>query len=187
MQKYFTKYCYFLLLLLFTTSAKAQRLNVDSIITILKYNLNDTTKVRSLIKLSKIPENEKYLIAAFKSVCESNELKNNSRIWQYRGYLYKELYNLKEANNHINPQYRDEAVQFYLKAFQLIENNSSQRKNIIASLKFIGSKYNQDANKCQVNGNIKMMEINYKKFRNIFSAIDEKFDSIKWNKEFMRF
>ena len=100
--------------------------------------------------------------------------KSDFQTWYIKGFIYKELYKQREAEN-VTSTARKIAVESFNKALEL-DKEKQQKESIIQNLKFLGSKYFNDAKK-------NIDSVNYSKslecFNNyitIYKSIDANFD-----------
>jgi tetratricopeptide (TPR) repeat protein len=100
--------------------------------------------------------------------------KNDFQTWYIRGFIYKELYKQKESDN-INSASRKIAVESFNKALEL-DKEKAQYESIVQNLKFLGSKYFNDAKKSIDSVNYETSIDCFKNYISISKSLDQNFD-----------
>ncbi len=93
--------------------------------------------------------------------------------WYIKGFIYKEIYKQKESANTQSPA-RDVSVDALLKGLEL-DKEKQETPNMIQNLKFLGSKYNNDAIKTMDSINYKLSVSLFEKYVSIYKVCDPAF------------
>jgi hypothetical protein len=111
-----------------------------------------------------------------------NESKGDPQTWSIRGLIYKEIYKKTELSVY-NSTFRDVAVESFMKALKL-DSVKQYQENIFGSLKYLGSRYYNDATKTMDTNGYQLAIANFEKYKKIYSLIDPKFNSLSKEIEF---
>lgn len=93
--------------------------------------------------------------------------------WYVKGFIYKEIYKQRENTNFISPA-RDVAVEALKKALEL-DVEKQETANMMQNLKFLGSKYNNDAIKTMDSVNYQLSLSLFEKYISIYKICDPAF------------
>ena len=105
---------------------------------------------------------------------EDEIAKNDFQTWYIRGFIYKELYKQKEVDN-INSPARKIAVESFNRAIEL-DKEKAQYESSVQNLKFLGSKYYNDAKKNIDSVNYLISIECFKNYILISKSLDANFD-----------
>ncbi len=100
--------------------------------------------------------------------------KNDFQTWYIRGFIYKELYKQKELDN-INSNARKIAVESFNKSIEL-DKEKAQYESSVQNLKYLGSKYYNDAKKSIDSINYEISIDCFKNYISISKSLDPNFD-----------
>lgn len=95
--------------------------------------------------------------------------------WIIKGFVYKELYK-KDQSNDPSSGYREIAIESFKKALEL-DKGKEQEANTIQGIKFLGSKYKNDAIKLMDTTNYELSETLFEKYVNIYKTYDPSFSA----------
>ncbi|MFL5753959.1 MAG: tetratricopeptide repeat protein [Bacteroidia bacterium] len=109
------------------------------------------------------------------AACLHPESKDDSQTWSIRGLIYKEIYKKSELSAYNSPL-RDEAVESFMKALKL-DTSKQYQENIFGSLKYLGSRYYNDATRTMDSSGYQLAISNFEKYKKIYTLIDPKFNS----------
>ena len=93
--------------------------------------------------------------------------------WYIKGFIYKEIYKQKESSNYKSTA-RDVAVEALTKGLEL-DVEKQETPNMIQNLKFLGSKYNNDAIKTMDSINYELSLTLFDKYISIYKLCDPAF------------
>lgn len=111
-----------------------------------------------------------------------DESKNDPQTWSIRGLIYKEIYKKSELTAYNSPL-RDEAVESFMKALAL-DTAKQYHENIFGSLKYLGSRYYNDATRTMDTTGYQLAAANFEKYKKIYKLVDPKFDAVAKEIEF---
>lgn len=100
--------------------------------------------------------------------------KSDFQTWYIKGFIYKELYKQRESEN-ITSSARKIAVESFNKALEL-DKEKQQKESIVQNLKFLGSKYFNDAKKTIDSVNYTKSLDCFNNYINIYKSVDSNFD-----------
>ncbi len=102
--------------------------------------------------------------------------KNDFQTWMVKGFVYKEIYKIKESDR-INSEARRVAVESFFKSLTYPEIGEN-KSVIIQNIKFLASKYYNDAVKFyRDTATIKIAIDNFEEYKNINKKVDPAFVS----------
>lgn len=93
--------------------------------------------------------------------------------WYIRGFIYKEIYKQKESSDFKSPA-RDVAVESLIKGLEL-DVEKQETPNMVQNLKFLGSKYNNDAIKTMDSVNYELSVLLFDKYISVYKICDPAF------------
>lgn len=113
----------------------------------------------------------------------NDETSKNVYTWYLRGFILKELYKARENDNPRSPL-RDKSFESCVKALEL-DNGSETKQNVIQTLKYLASRYNNDAaNALNNNQDYEIGIIDYEMYKKAYSYIDPEMNFKKQDAEF---
>lgn len=101
------------------------------------------------------------------------EAEKDFQSWYIRGFIYKEIYKQKETSN-FQSSARDISIESLKKALEL-DLQKQQTASILQNLKFLGSKYKNDAIKNMDTLNYELSESLFEKFIATYKVCDPTF------------
>lgn len=111
------------------------------------------------------------------------ETRGNFQVWMVRGFIYKDLYKLKEADK-TTSAFRDTSVASFFRALALDTANVNQQKDgVLKSLKFLASTYHNDINKTLDTLSYQQALTNAARFVHISKFLDPSFNERTYNYE----
>lgn len=105
---------------------------------------------------------------------KDNEASADFQSWYIRGFIYKEIYKQKESND-VKSNAREIAVESLKKAAEL-DNDKQQIVSINKNLKFLGSKYYNDAKKTIDSVNFATSIACFQNYLSIYKLVEPGFD-----------
>ncbi len=100
--------------------------------------------------------------------------KSDFQTWYIRGFIYKEIYKQRESENVSSPA-RKTAVESFNKALEL-DKEKQQKESIVQNLKFLGSKFFNDAKKNIDSLNYQKSLDCFNSYITIYKSVDSNFD-----------
>ncbi len=101
------------------------------------------------------------------------ESAKDAQAWYIKGFIYKEIYKQRENTNFKSPA-RDVAVEALKKALEL-DIEKTETANMMQNLKFLGSKYNNDAIKTMDSVNYQLSLSLFEKYISVYKICDPSF------------
>ncbi|HXB41378.1 MAG TPA: hypothetical protein VNZ49_12605, partial [Bacteroidia bacterium] len=115
------------------------------------------------------------------SVALNPQTRKEFNVWMVRGFIYKDLYKIKEADKAVSPL-RDAAIESFRKSLQLDSANANpQREGILKGMKYIASTYHNDINKTLDTINYQISLTNAEKYLVITKFLDPSFKENIYN------
>ncbi len=105
---------------------------------------------------------------------KDNEASADFQSWYIRGFIYKEIYKQKESND-VKSNAREIAVESLKKAAEL-DKDTQQIVSINKNLKFLGSKYYNDAKKTIDSVNFATSIACFQNYLSIYNLVEPGFD-----------
>lgn len=111
------------------------------------------------------------------------ETRGNFQVWMVRGFIYKDLYKIKEGDKTMSA-FRDTSVASFRKSLALDTASSNQQKDgVLKSLKFLASTYHNDINKTLDTLTYQQALTNAARFVEITKFLDPSFNERTYNYE----
>lgn len=111
------------------------------------------------------------------------ETRKDYRVWMIRGFIYKDLYKVKDADK-ASSVLRDASVESFRKSLALDTINANEQKDgVLRSLRYLASTYHNDINKTLDTLNYPVSLANANRFVEITKTLDPAFNERNYHYE----
>lgn len=120
--------------------------------------------------------------AAIEAAVNHPETANDPQAWYLRGFIYKEIYKAREQSDKMSPA-REAAFISFKKSFEMDTAKSSRESNI-ASMKYLASKYFNDAAASLDTVNYRLSIKNFDKYKEVMLVVEPEGNLVQKDIEF---